>query len=96
MTGRLIALDKLPGVRPVGIGEIWRRLLAKYMLKVTRPKATHAFKDDWICAGLKAVTDRAVHRVQYILDANPAKKNWDLLPVDSENSFNEINQIRML
>ena len=35
MSGRLIALDKSPGIRPVGIGETWRRLLAKCLLQVT-------------------------------------------------------------
>ena len=35
MSGRLIVLDKSPGIRPVGIGETWRRLLAKCLLQVT-------------------------------------------------------------
>ena len=35
MSGRLIALDKCSGIRPVGIGETWRRLLAKCLLQVT-------------------------------------------------------------
>ena len=29
LSGRLIALDKQPGIRPVGVGETWRRLMAK-------------------------------------------------------------------
>ena len=35
MYGRLIALDKSPGIRPVGIGEMWRRLLANCLLRVS-------------------------------------------------------------
>ena len=35
MSGRLILLDKQPGVRPVGVGERWLHLFAKIMLKVT-------------------------------------------------------------
>ena len=39
MRGRLIALDKQPGIRPVGVGETWRRLMAKCLLQVTEPEA---------------------------------------------------------
>ena len=35
MSGRLIALDKQLGVRPVGVGETWWRLIAKCILRVT-------------------------------------------------------------
>ena len=31
----LIDLDKCPGVKPVGVGETWRRMLAKCVLVVT-------------------------------------------------------------
>ena len=39
ISGRLIALDKIPRIRPVGIGETWRRLLAKCLLRVTGQEA---------------------------------------------------------
>ena len=39
MSGRLIALDKQPGIRPAGVGETWRRLMAKCLLKIAGPEA---------------------------------------------------------
>ena len=54
MSGRLIALDKQPGVRLVGVGETWRRLFANIVIKVTGPESTMARQDDQLCAGLKA------------------------------------------
>ena len=40
MTGRLIALDKQPGIRMVGVGETWRRIMAKCLLcRRQRPPA---------------------------------------------------------
>ena len=67
---RLILLDKLPGVRPVGIEETWRRLFTKCVLKVTVTEATHAYKDYQICVRLKAGIYGAVHLFQYIWYAN--------------------------
>ena len=34
MSGHLIGLDKCPGVRPVVVGETWRRMLTKCVLAV--------------------------------------------------------------
>ena len=42
MSGRLIALDKQPGIRPVGVGGTWRRLMAKCLLEVAGPEAKSA------------------------------------------------------
>ena len=42
MSGRLITLEKQPGIRPVGVGETWRRLMAKCLLRVAGPEAKAA------------------------------------------------------
>ena len=62
----LIALDKQPGVCPVGVGKTWRQLFANILLKVTGPEATMSCQDYQMCAELKAAIDGAVYGVQYI------------------------------
>jgi hypothetical protein len=64
MTSRLVALDKQPGVRPVGIGEIFRRLFAKSILLVVGKEATRACDNLNLCAGLKAGIEGAVHALR--------------------------------
>ena len=63
MSGHLIGLDKQPGVWPVDVGEMWWRLFANILLKVTGPEATIAYHYDQLCAGLNAGIDGAVHGV---------------------------------
>ena len=66
MPGRLIALDKQPGVHLVGVGETWICLFANIVLRVTIPEATSACQDDQMCDRLAAVIDGTVHGVQAI------------------------------
>ena len=68
MSGRLVALDKHPGVRPVGVGETWRRLFSKIVLNVTGPEATMACHYEQLCAGLKAEIYGAIRGVQALWD----------------------------
>ena len=68
----------------------------KCVMRVTLPKATNACQDYRLCAGLKAVIDGSVYRVQYIWDAKLSTEDWGVLLVDSKNGFNEINQIGVL
>ena len=96
MSGRLIALDKQPGVRPVGVGETWRRLFDNIVLKVTVPEANIACQDDQLCDGIKAGINGAVHGVQALWDENSNMAEWVFFLVDSKNTFNEINRVGRL
>ena len=60
---RLAALDKCPGVRPLGIGEIFRRTIAKCVLKVCGEDAKAACGSTQLCAGLEASIKGAMHAV---------------------------------
>ena len=61
MGSRLIALDMHPGVRPVGVGETWWRLIAKCILRVTEKdtKATCVTKhtDGGVESGIEGGVD---------------------------------------
>ena len=92
-SGCLLALDKLPGLRLVGVGETWFHLFAKCVLKVTGYDATHTCRDDQICSVLKEGIDGTINGVQYILEDNLTEKNWVFKLVDANNAFNEINRI---
>ena len=76
MSGWLIAFDKHPGVRPVGIGETRRRIFSNIVIKVTGPEATMGCKNDQLCDGLKAGINGAIHGVQAILDENLSTEEW--------------------
>jgi len=72
MACRLVALDKQLGVCPLGISEIYRRLLAKYLLGVSGHHATQACDNFDLCAGLRASIEGAAHAVQEAWQGDPA------------------------
>ena len=61
MSGRLIALDNSPGIRPVGMGETWRRLLAKCILRVSGQEAKAACGTEQLAVGVEAGIEGAIH-----------------------------------
>ena len=63
MACRLVALNKQPGVRSLGIGEVWRRGLAKCILVCCGEDAKAAFGSTNLCAGLEAGIEGALHAV---------------------------------
>ncbi len=87
--GRLIGLDKCPGVRPVGIGECWSRLDAKCVLLVAVEEAKEACGVDQLCTGLEAGIEGAVHALRLLWRSHATEEEWGFLLVDAKNAFNE-------
>ena len=63
MACRLVALDKIPGVCPVGIGETLLRALAKLVMRAAGDQAKMECGNIQLCAVLKARTEGATHAV---------------------------------
>ncbi len=86
---RLIALDKNPGVRPIGVCETARRIIAKAVLFVTRGDVQDAAGSLQLCAGQIAGAEAAVHHArEAFLDNNTEA----ILLVDASNAFNALNR----
>ena len=61
MACRLIPLDKNPGIRPIGIGEVPRRIIAKSVLRVVREDIQEAAGPLQTCADYEAGCEATVH-----------------------------------
>jgi len=66
---RLIGLDKQPGVRPIGIGEVLMRIMGKAMAKAVGVDAEIVCGADQLCAGLKGGVEGAIHAVSGEFDS---------------------------
>ena len=85
MASRLLALDKCPGVRPIGVGEVLRRILGKVMALAI------GMDVEAVCSGLKAGIEGAVHAMRELFEEN-AGTRCGLLLVDAKNAFNSVNR----
>ena len=88
MASRLIPLDKGEGaVRPIGVGEVLRRILAKCVMNVVKEDVVHASGSLQLCAGQKSGSEAAVHVIgsqeyqrDYVLEA--ISEPWDASHLD--------------
>ena len=93
MACRLIPLDKNPGLRPIGIGEVLRRITGKAVLSVLRKDVENAAGGLQLCAGQKAGCEAGIHAmVEIFQDENV----HGIIQVDASNAFNRINRKVML
>ena len=88
MASRLIPLDKGEGaVRPIGVGEVLRRILAKCVMNVAN--VAHASGSLQLCAGQKSGSEAAVHAMHAIFEADETD---GILLIDATNAFNSLNR----
>ena len=94
---RLIALDKCPSIRPIGIGETLRRIIGKAVCLVTRLDAALVCGTDQLRAGLQSGIEGAIHAMNELFGVNYAQPSgWGVLMVVASNAFNCLNRSAML
>ena len=58
------SINKCPGVRPIGVGEVPRRILAKAILRIIGKDVEEAAGLVQVCAGQDGGCEAAVHAMQ--------------------------------
>ena len=94
LANRLIPLDKGEGqVRPIGVGEVIRRIVAKCVTKVTKEDVLEASGPLQLCAGHKSGSEAGIHAVHNLFEADDTDA---VLLVDATNAFNSLNRATAL
>ena len=86
---RLIALDKNPGVRPIGVGEVVRRIIGKAVLGVLKEDVQRATGYLQLCAGQECGSEAAIHAMREVFSNDD---NQGILLADASNAFNCLNR----
>ena len=86
---RLIALDKCPGVRPIGVSEVAHRIVTKAALCILRDDIQAVTGSCQLCAGQIAGVEAVVHAVRSSFDLDDTE---GVLLVDASNAFNSLNR----
>jgi hypothetical protein len=82
-TVRTVALNNTPGVRPLGIGEVWMRLWSDCSHTKSKVKATNVCGDTQLCAGLRSGIKANLHAVQAIW---PQSAGWTMDSGEEEDN----------
>ena len=86
---RVIPLDKNLGLRPIGVGEILRRITGKITVSVVKKEVISSTVSLQVCAGQEAGSEAAIHAVEKIFKEESTEA---VLLVDAANAFNSINR----
>ena len=89
MACRLIPLDKNPGLRPIGIGEVLRRIIGKAVTSVLKTEMRDAAGGLQLCVGHEGGVEAGIHGMKEIYDD---EETQGVIQVDANNAFNTINR----
>ncbi|XP_031551225.1 uncharacterized protein LOC116288561 [Actinia tenebrosa] len=85
---RLIPLDKNPGIRPIGVGEVLWRIIGKTVSAFFK-ELKQAAGPLQVCAGHSGGAEAAIHAMSQIFSEEDTDA---VLLIDASNAFNQMNR----
>ena len=82
-------LDKNPGLRPIGVDEVLRRIAGKVIVSHLKEDVIQSVKLPQVCAGQDAGCESLIHAMRTISEDQSVEA---VLLVDASNAFNSINR----
>ena len=86
---RLIPLNKNPGLRPIGAGEVLRRIIGQVVVSVVHNDIIFSVGSLQVCAGYEAGCGTVIHAMHTIFED---EKTEAVLLVGAANAFNSVNR----
>ena len=93
LASRLIPVDKCPGLRPIGVGEVLRRIAGKVVMEVVKGDIQETVGSVQVCAGQAGGCEAAIHGMKNVFEDIETDA---ILLIDAANAFNSINRDAML
>jgi hypothetical protein len=90
IANRLVPLNKNPGTRPIGIGEVMRRIIGKAVMKEIRQEVADCIGVLNLSAGQKAGVEAIIHSMTHLFKQDETDA---ILLVDGTNAFNTLNRM---
>ena len=90
---KLIPLDKNPGLRPIGVGEILRRIVGKTVMMCLKKDVSKSVGSLQTSAGQEAGIEATFHAMREIFNE---KSTEGIILVDASNAFNAVNRSAFL
>ena len=86
-------MDKSPGIRPIGVGEVLRRIVGKNVAGFLKEEIKDAAGPLQVCAGHSAGSEAAIHAMSQVLEE---EETDGISLIDASNAFNQMNRAAAL
>ena len=85
LASRLIPLNKNPGIQPIGVREVIRRIIGKAVVHTLKVDIISSVGNLQVCAGQESSCEAAIH-------AMSQEESETVLLIDASNAFNAVNR----